>query len=161
MSETVTWLDLLADHRWAALGTIDDDGAPFVSSVAFALEGSSQPGLLMHLSQLASHTGNLLSRKASSLLIAEADHAGVKDPQSLPRLTLVGESVVIPREHEDFDGARQQYLERFPEAEMRFGFSDFHLFRFIPGRGNFVGGFGSAKKISGEKIKTSWGDSFA
>ena len=129
--------------------------APLFAPVAFP-----EPGLLMHLSELATHTRNLLSRRASSLLIAELDNLAVKDPQTLPRLTLVGESVVIPQQNKDFKKAGDLYLERFPEAKMRFGFSDFHLFRFIPARGHFVGGFGSAEKISGQKIENSLRNSF-
>ena len=36
------------------------------------------------------------------------------------------------------------YLSRFPDAEMRFGLADFHLFRLVPAEIRYVGGFARA-----------------
>ncbi len=145
------WIKLLQDQRWAALGSVDEEGHPFVSSVAFAQHGET---LLMHLSQLAAHTGYLQGNPASSLLIAEPD-SGVPDPQTLARFTLVGSTQSISRDDPSWQSAARAYLLKFPEAEMRFGFADFHLFQFTPERGNYVGGFGKAGKIAGEKIRAA------
>lgn len=151
MNETYPWLELLIQQRWAALGTIHDEGGPYVSSVAYALLAGPQPGLLMHLSQLAAHTGYLQKRPTCSLLIAQPDD-GTEDPQTLPRFTLVGTATQIDRESGEFANAARYYITHFPHSEMRFGLADFHLFHFTPEKGNFVGGFGVAGRIPGEKI---------
>jgi len=151
MNETYPWMELLTQQRWAALGTIHDEGGPYVSSVAYALASGPKPGLLMHLSQLAAHTGYLQKRPACSLLISKPD-PGTEDPQTLPRFTLVGTATQIPRDSSEFAEAAHCYIGRFPHSEMRFSLGDFHLFHFTPEKGNFVGGFGAAGRIPGEKI---------
>ena len=49
---------LLATQRVAALGTLGDDGVPFVSMVPFAVEPLGAT-LVIHVSALAAHTRNL------------------------------------------------------------------------------------------------------
>ena len=49
---------LLRGHRIAALGTLGEDGQPFVSMVPFAVEPVSA-SLVIHVSGLAAHTRNL------------------------------------------------------------------------------------------------------
>ena len=143
------WHDLLEKSRWAALGSVDDDARPFVSNVAFA------PGdgcLLIHVSQLAAHTRNLLERPVFSLLISEPDVDVSLDPQTLARLTISGIASSIPSESDEYTQLAKRYIARFPDSQVRFGFGDFHLIKLIPDSGNFVGGFGSAKRLKGEKI---------
>ncbi|MCP5539462.1 MAG: pyridoxamine 5'-phosphate oxidase family protein [Akkermansiaceae bacterium] len=144
------WPDLMRSTRWAALGTVDAAGAPLVSAVAFA---PAEGALLVHVSQLAAHTRNLRERPRFSLLLSEPDSGEATDPQTLARLTLSGGAAVVDRESgEDFAAAARAYLARFPEAEPRFGFGDFHLIRLTPESGNFVGGFGRAARLDGAKI---------
>lgn len=143
------WLELMKEQRWAALGTLNEDGSPYVSSAAFALTPS---GLLLHLSQLAAHTRNLMKDPRASLLISRPDDGGA-DPQVLPRFTLMGQAGEVTRDSAAFAPAARSYVERFPESSMRFGFGDFHLFLFVPAKGNYVGGFGNAGRIAGETIR--------
>ncbi|MDF1810574.1 MAG: pyridoxamine 5'-phosphate oxidase family protein, partial [Verrucomicrobiales bacterium] len=135
MSDFSPWLELLIDQRWAALGTLDSNGDPYVSGVAFCPVISPGPGLLMHLSQLAAHTGYLQSRPSCSLLIGEPDN-GTGDPQKLVRLTLRGKAAPLARDSELFVEGAKNYITKFPESEMRFGLGDFQLFNFITEKGN-------------------------
>ena len=153
--EEIEWPDLLRSTRWAALGTVDEKGAPFVSSVAFAIDSDS---LLIHVSELGAHTRNLLERPVFSLLISEPDSPENPDPQTLARLSLSGRAEALPRDAEEFAARAGIYVSTFPDSEMRFGFGDFHLIRLIPESGNFVGGFGRAKRLKGEKIVAAIGD---
>ncbi len=157
MNENNPWLELLTLQRWAALGTISDEGVPYVSSVAYTLISSTQPGLLMHLSQLAAHTGYLQKKPACSLLIAKPDD-GTEDPQTLPRFTLVGTARRVDRDSGEFANAARCYIRRFPHSEMRFGLGDFHLFHFTPKKGIFVGGFGGLDDPTQPEL---WSESFA
>src|SRR5829696_5112783 len=69
--ELTTIATLMRSQRVAALGTLRED-SPFVSMVAYAAEPDFG-GLLVHLSQLAAHTKQLLAAPRSSLLIGERD----------------------------------------------------------------------------------------
>lgn len=154
-SQIEPWVDLLLEQRWAALGTLDcRDATPFVSSVAYAVNRRSDPCLLLHLSELAAHTRNLLATEQASLLVTAPD-PGRGDPQQLPRLSLKGTGVRVEPGSEEFSLLASDYVEKFPDAEMRFGLADFHLFRFLPTSGNFIGGFGAATRLTGATIRES------
>jgi len=142
------WPDLLTSTRWAALGTVNEVGTPHVSNVACAI---GEGRLLIHVSNLAAHTGNLISKPVFSLLLSEPDSPEQTDPQLLARLTISGTAEAIPRNSTDFSAAAQRHITQFPESEMRFGFADFYLIKLIPESGNFVGGFAKAVRLKGEK----------
>ncbi len=138
-SELVT---LLRRQRWAALASVGSDGTPLASSVAYALHPKGH-GFLLHLSRLAEHTRNLLQRGKASLVIGESD-SGEGDPQTLARFSVQGEAERLSPETPAFASARAAYIARLPDAEQRFGFTDFELFLLTPSRGQFVGGFARA-----------------
>ena len=79
---------LLHSQRVAALGTIEDDGNPFVSMVPYAME-PSLGCLVIHVSGLAAHTGNLQVRPNVSVLVMQAEVEG-EPVHALPRVTLDG-----------------------------------------------------------------------
>jgi heme iron utilization protein len=149
-SELQAVAELIRGRRWAALGTLRA-GAPFVSWVAYVPEAEFG-GFLMHLSRLSPHTGQLLADGRASLAISVGED-GVDDPQTLARITLQGQADVIPAEAESFGAAKARYLERFPTAEMLFGFPDFVLFRFVPTEARFIGGFGRIFTLTTEQLK--------
>ncbi len=51
--------ELLLGARWAGLASVDRQGQPLASMVAFVV-GEEIGGLLLHLSRLAAHTRNLM-----------------------------------------------------------------------------------------------------
>ena len=65
----------------------------------------------------------------------------------LPRISLEGPVVPIDRESEAFGEAWPIYVERFPAAESRLALGDFSLFRLVPARGRYVGGFARALDV--------------
>ena len=131
--------------RWSTLATVNADGTPLASEVAFVTWTNSK--FLVHLSQLARHTRNLLERPHCSLSVAELDD-GRADPQTLARASLQGQASVIRRDAPNYQAAKSAYLARLPQAEPRFDFGDFHLFELTVVSGQFVGGFARAFKIS-------------
>ena len=143
---------LLRGQRWACLGTQADD-KPYVSWVAFVAEADFS-GLVLHLSRLAKHTRNLEVEPNVSLALSEADD-GQGDPQQLARLTLEGVIEAVPPENPDYVRLKTLYLERLPDAEMMFQFSDFSLFRFTPQSGRYVEGFASSHAINPEKLRVA------
>jgi putative heme iron utilization protein len=141
---------LISGQRWAALATVDEKGQPQASMVAYVPEPGFN-GILLHLSQLAAHTRNLLESPWASLAIAEPD-SGERDPQTLMRASLEGAVDPIARDSDEFLVCKQQYLARLPDAEQLFGFGDFMLLRLQPQSVRFVAGFGRAFSFSGSDL---------
>jgi len=83
---TIALGSLLQSQRVAAMGTIGDDGAPYVSMVPYAL-APSVGCLVIHVSGLAVHTRNLQARPSVSLLVVQFDVPGAS-VHALPRVTL-------------------------------------------------------------------------
>jgi putative heme iron utilization protein len=142
---------LLRVQRWGALATLEADGAPYASAVAFAAEPEFA-GFLLHLSRLAPHTGNLLADPRASLVVSDMD-TGTGDPQTLPRVSLMGKVEIINREAAGFAAAKACYLSRLPTAEPLFEFPDFLLFRLVPSEARFVGGFARARRLDAAALR--------
>lgn len=137
--------DLLGTQEVAALGTLHK-GQPYVSMVPFAL----RPGgtdFIIHVSQLAAHTKDMLTHPLVSLLVMASPAPGVM-AQELARITVQGEAVQLRPDTPEHAAAKAAYLARFPQSEMLFGFSDFSLFAIVPESIRFVGGFAQATTIS-------------
>ncbi|MCB1886757.1 MAG: pyridoxamine 5'-phosphate oxidase family protein [Rhodocyclaceae bacterium] len=109
-------------------------GFPFVSHAPFARDGEGAPLLL--LSRLAEHSRNLAADPRASLMVTLGDG----DPQSQPRVTLVGElrPVSVSPDRQD------RYLRFHPEAGGFLGFGDFRFYGFETLRVRLVGGFARA-----------------
>lgn len=143
-------LRLLRQHRWAALATTDTSGNPMASMVGY-VPGDDASIVYLHLSRLASHTGNLLANGKAALVIGD-DDGGAGDPQELARVTLQGSAVIIDRDSGEYNKARDRYLVRLPASTQLFDFPDFLLFRLDVHRARFVGGFAQARSFSAAEL---------
>lgn len=133
---------LVAGRRMGALGTVErtverrverePTGHPYVSLVAFAMDGADP---IFLISRLAEHTKNLEADPRASLLVAE-DFAS--DALANGRVTLLGQC----RRLDDDATARDAFLAAHPTAERYVGFADFSFFRLHVERLRYVGGFG-------------------
>jgi len=144
-----TLRDLLRTQQVASLGTLHQ-GQPYVSMVPFALLPGST-ALVIHVSQLAAHTKDMLASPQVSLLVIATPMPGVI-AQELARITVQGEAVQLAGGTPGHAAAKAAYLARFPQSEMMFGFSDFSLFAIVPESIRFVGGFAQATTISPETL---------
>lgn len=142
---------LIRDRRWAALATLGSNG-PEVSWVAYAPE-TNFGGFLLHLSTLAAHTRNLLADPRAGLAISAPERDD--DPQTLARVTLQGDVMIIPQNSEDYRNAARRYQERLPASVPRFDFGDFLLLRLTPIRARFVGGFARAYTLDGAGLRAA------
>ena len=133
---------LMQSQGAAALGTVMD-GAPYVSLVLVAFDTDGAPLLL--LSRLAQHTRNLRADPAVSLLFDGT--AGLQDPLTGPRLTVLGKAAVCAD-----PAALARYLARHPSARTYAGFSDFDLYRVTIARAHYVAGFGQIRWIEAEAL---------
>lgn len=144
-----TLRNLLRTQEVAALGTLHQ-GVPYVSMVPFALRPGSTD-FIIHISQLAAHTKDMLASPQVSLLVIAPPTPGVI-AQELARITVQGEAVQLVAGTPGHAAAKAAYLARFPQSEMMFGFSDFSLFAIAPESIRFVGGFAQATTISSETL---------
>jgi len=143
-------VSVVRDLRWAGLATVDGDGAPHASMVAYVPE-AERLGLLLHLSRLSRHTRNLLANPAASLIISQPDPL-TGDPQTLARITLTGTIEVLARDTPSWEAGRDHYLATLPDSERLFGFKDFILFRFHPTKARYIGGFARAFSLNAEQL---------
>jgi heme iron utilization protein len=135
------WSALAHDVRTAVLLTMRH-GRPFGSHVPYVF-GSDWSRAYLHLSRLALHTQHLLTDPHVSLFIAEPD-GPEKNPLALRRMNLQGEAAVLTSDAPSYGEIKEHYLERFPQAEMMFGFGDFALWELKLEEAHFVLGFGQA-----------------
>lgn len=144
-----TLRDLLQTQQVAALGTLHN-GQPYVSMVPFALlPGGS--GFVIHVSQLAAHTKDMLSSPQVSLLVVAPPTTDVP-AQGLARITVQGRAVQYTDAAEGHAEAKAAYLSRFPQSADLFSFADFSLFAIWPDSTRFVGGFAQATTLSPETL---------
>lgn len=135
------WSALAEEVRTAVLLTMRA-GRPFGSHVPYVF-GSDWTRAYLRLSRLALHTQHLLADSRVSLFIAEPDEPE-KNPLALRRINLQGEALVLSPNAPSYSAIKKRYLERFPQAEMMFGFGDFALWEVRLDDAHFVLGFGQA-----------------
>ncbi len=144
-------LKLLRERPVAALGTLDDEGLPFVSMVPFAVEPESGH-LVLHVSGLAAHTRHLAARPEVSLMVMGADDAA-ETPQALPRVTLSARAEVLEPGTPAVSVCSGVYLGRFPESEFMTQLPDFRFVRLSLCSARQVAGFGAARAVDGEALR--------
>jgi heme oxygenase (biliverdin-IX-beta and delta-forming) len=106
---------------------------PYASLVLVASDLDASPLLL--ISTLAEHTKNLRRESRASLLFDGT--AGLDDPLTGARATIVGEIAAVSDDH-----CRERFLNRHPSARAYAGFADFQLYRMAVARAHLVAGFG-------------------
>lgn len=109
------------------------------------------PGFVIHVSQLAAHTRDMLAHPPVSLLVI-APPAPDVSAQALARVTIQGRAMQYTNATESHAEAKAAYLARFPQSEDLFGFADFSLFAIVPESVRFVGGFAQATTISAQTL---------
>lgn len=146
---------LLHASRVAALGTLGDDGAPFVSLVPYAIEAASG-SLIIHVSGLAPHTRNLQARPQVSMLVMQPEVAG-EPVHALPRVTLECAAAALAPNSREWQVGRAAYVERFPEAGYMTQLGDFMFFSLQVRGARQVAGFGAARSLGAEDLRQALG----
>ena len=143
--------ELLTDCRVAALGTLGEDGLPSVSMVPYAVE----PGhalLVLHLSALAAHTGNLQRQPLASLMVMQPE-APDQPVHALPRITLQVRADTPAAGSALHTACRHAYLARFPEAEPMTALGDFRFVVLHVLGARQVAGFGAARTVDADELR--------
>jgi putative heme iron utilization protein len=147
--------ELLASQRTAALGTLDEHGAPFVSMVPFAVDRVDH-SLVIHVSGLAAHSRNLQRSPRVSLLVCQAEVAG-EPVHALPRVTLDATALVAEPGSPEALACRAVYLARFPDAEPMTTLGDFRFVRLRASGARQVAGFGAARSLDAAELTRALG----
>lgn len=143
--------ELLAKRRVAALATVQADGTPFVSMVPYAIE-PTHGVLVLHVSGLAAHTGNMAHQPLTACLVSEADVDG-EPVHALPRVTLHTRAETLHDTHPLWAPCRHAYLQRFPEAAPMTGLPDFRFVALHVLAARQVAGFGAARTVDADELR--------
>jgi heme iron utilization protein len=153
---TQSLAQLLRHSRVAALGTLDEDGAPAVSMVPFAVVPSLS-AMVIHVSTLAAHTGNMERHATVSLLVMQPEAAGAP-VHALPRVTLSGRAETLAGNDPRRAAARDAYLARFPEAEPMLQLGDFRLVLIHVDQARQIAGFAAARSVGSDELQALLSD---
>jgi len=133
----------------AALGSLNADGTPLVSMVPYAIDPHAA-SLVIHVSALAAHTGNLQRAPKVSLLVMQPESPG-EPVHALARVTVQGRAVVLAGSAA-WQSARTAYLARFPDAQTMLELGDFQLVAIHPDGARQVAGFGAARSVDAQEL---------
>ncbi len=145
---------LMTTQRVAALGTLGEDGAPFVSMVPFVLDAQDR-SVVIHVSALAAHTRNLQRSPRASLMVCTAEVAG-EPVHALARVTL-DMMASEATDANDAQACRAIYLDRFPDAQPMTALADFRFVRLRPLGARQVAGFGAARSLDTADLLSALG----
>ncbi len=139
---------IIANTLAASLGTLSENGAPFVSLVTIASPDPTK--LVMLLSGLAKHTRNLDRHSECSLLLIEpGGESG--DPLAGARVTLSGRVRKLTRNEDE--SQRNCFLNLHASAAMYADFGDFAFYEFEVIEAHLVAGFGRIQTVSGDQLR--------
>lgn len=106
----------------------------------------------VYVSELSTHTENLIANGRCSVLFIEEETAA-KHLFARRRVTLQCEAQEIRRETFEFEVILDLFVERFGKfMDMMRKLKDFHLFRLNPEKGSYVAGFAQAYTLQGEGL---------
>ncbi len=129
----------------AMLSTRAEDGTPEASYAPILWRDGAA---YLFLSELASHTRNLLRDPALGLLLL--DPATTSNPFARRRIVLNASAERIERDAELHARMIGEFRRRFGKVmDLLEPLPDFHLFRVVPRRGRYIRGFGQAYDLTG------------
>lgn len=157
--------ELLSRRRCAALATQPADlrvgdalPAPQLSMVPWAWDAQFAC-FVLHVSGLAAHTRAMECHPAVSLLVCAAENEGEGEAvHALERVAIQGVASTPPPDSVLGQGARQAYLQRFPEAEPMTELGDFRFVCITPTVARHVAGFGAARDVSAHDLVEALGN---
>ena len=143
------FLELRAAANSAQLATLNQDRQPEASHApVVCFDGH----WYFFLSELASHTLNLMRNPALGLILVDHRDANA-NPFALRRISLVGSVQPIARDQAAYGSVLAVFRDRFGEVmDLIEPLPDFHLFRFVAEQGRFIRGFGQAYDLAGENL---------
>lgn len=143
------YVDLANEFDSVLLGTVSEDGFPDASYAPYMQHDGHY---YVYVSELASHTGNMLATNKASMLFIENE----ADAQSLfarRRVTYQAKVVEVERGSDAFELTMDAMADKFGKMmNMLRNLEDFRLLQLKPVQGRFVAGFGKAYNLTGEQV---------
>jgi putative heme iron utilization protein len=121
--------------------------------VPFALLPNAS-AFVIHVSQLASHTKDMVETRRVSVLVVAPDTGGTP-AQALARVTIQGQAERCTESTPGYASAQEAYLSRFPQAVSTFALADFFLFAIRPHSIRFIAGFAQALTLTPAAFATA------
>jgi len=132
------------------LATVTADGKPNASYAPFVMDKSGS--IYIFLSQLASHTQDLLTNPQCSVLMLE-DETQTRQLFARQRISYQCLSEVVNTDEADYDRMLSAMETRIGNVvNLLRSLPDFILFRLLPYEGRYVQGFGKAYQLSGKGL---------
>jgi len=120
-------------------------GWPLGSLVSYALSQRGDPVFLF--SELSQHTRNLHADPRASLFVKEA---GAKNPQSAPRVAVLGRVSLVPEA--EVAEVKARYVAVHPEGKSFAGLGDFSFWQLAVEDAHVVGGFAKAGWLNAAEL---------
>jgi len=138
------------EFKTLQMATVDSKGFPEASYSPYVRVDNDY---YVYVSELASHTQNLMDNKVASIFFVE-DESESKHLFVRRRLSYACEVEEVERGNSEFNSVLDAYADKFKEKfiSMLRDLEDFHLFRLTPTKGGFVYGFGQAFRTTGEGL---------
>ena len=132
------------------LSTLTKEGKPNASYSPFIVD--KQGNFYIFVSQLASHTQDLLSNPHASILLIQ-DEAKTRQIFARRRISYQCNAEIVREDSSDYLPMLNALEERFGNVvELLRTLPDFILFRLTPHQGQYVKGFGKAYKLVGDGL---------
>ncbi len=132
------------------LSTLTETGKPNASYSPFVTD--EQGNFYIFVSQLASHTQDLLTNLQASILLIQ-DEAETRQIFARQRISYQCDVEIITAENSEHTKMLDTLEKRFGNVvELLRTLPDFILFRLKPTQGQYVKGFGKAYKLKGDGL---------
>ena len=132
------------------LSTLTEEGMPNASYTPFIRDDANH--FYIFVSQLASHTADLLENPHASILLAE-DEKDCRQIFARKRVSYHCQCHIVKKTEANYEALLDQFEARFGNMmSLLRTLPDFILFKLTVESGNFVQGFGQAFKIDQEGL---------
>ncbi len=137
---------LIASQKTLLLSTVTETNQPEISYAPYVRD--EQGSFYIFISELASHTRNLLKNKNASIMFIKPE-SEVRELFARERITFNCDAIEIAPEDVVFEQQLYSFHRNFGEiVTLIKSLTDFHLFALRPVSGQYVVGFGKAFKIN-------------
>ncbi len=143
--------EFLAGFRTLLMATVSADGVPDASYAPFVrIEDNA---FYVNLSELSSHTGNLLARPRVSVMFLQAEDDS-KQLFARKRLSFDADAGLVERDSTRWCQVMDLFADKFGDImDLIRPLRDFKLFRIQPRSGVYVRGFAQAYPIEESELK--------
>jgi heme iron utilization protein len=144
-------LSLMKSSKTASLGTCKEN-QPYVSLTPYSCKENFTE-FYIHISKLAVHTKNITDNSKVSLMISQSEDTNT-NPLSLARVTLTGNALEVGRADINYNSIKENYLKKYPTAEMLFNLDDFHIYKIEIEQGRYVAGFANTYNLTKQSLES-------